>query len=88
MQLLEDDDNEVDKVTTKVEDISVNNVGPKTKKSRDTSVGDSANPLPGAGTGGSDFGPFVELWTRWEALVTCSKTLGVAHLMGFEADYL
>jgi hypothetical protein len=41
VQLLGDDENEMEEDTAKVEVI----VGPKTRKSRDTSAGGSANPL-------------------------------------------
>ncbi|KAL7487106.1 hypothetical protein ACHAW6_012708 [Cyclotella cf. meneghiniana] len=53
-----DDDDEVEEVAAKVEVITSDSVGPKTKKSREASAGGSANPFAGAGVGGSDFGPF------------------------------
>ena len=48
------DDDEVEEVTAKVEVITNDNVGPKTKKSRDNSQGSGGNPFGGAG--GSPFG--------------------------------
>jgi hypothetical protein len=48
------DDDEVEEVTAKVEVITNDNVGPKTKKSRDNSQGTGGNPFGGAG--GSPFG--------------------------------
>ncbi len=48
------DDDEVEEVTAKVEVITNDNVGPKTKKSRDNSQGSGENPFGGAG--GSPFG--------------------------------
>lgn len=50
-----DDDDEVEEVTAKVEVITNDNVGPKTKKSRDTDNA-SAGGNPFGGGGGSPFG--------------------------------
>ena len=52
----DDDDDEVEEVKAKVEVITSDNVGPKTKKNRDTgSSGGGGNPF-GGGAGGSPFG--------------------------------
>jgi len=51
------DDNVEEEVKAKVEVITSDNVGPKTKKSRDSSQqGSSSNPFGGGGGGGSPFG--------------------------------
>eukprot|EP00956_Cyclotella_meneghiniana_P009033 scaffold12387_cov63-Cyclotella_meneghiniana.AAC.2 len=51
-----DDDDEEEVVSAKVEVITNDSEGPKTKKSREASAS-SANPFSGGGTSGSDFGP-------------------------------
>lgn len=51
------DDEEEEVVSAKVEVITNDSEGPKTKKSREASSAGSANPFSGGGTSGSDFGP-------------------------------
>lgn len=52
------DDDEEEVVAAKVEVITNDSVGPRTKKSREDSGASNANPFAGGGTAGSDFGPF------------------------------
>jgi hypothetical protein len=76
VQLLGDADDGVEDVTTKLNITTSESVGSKTKKSRNSSAGGSANPFADAGISGSNFGPFCRGMGRMGGILDMLITMG------------